>query len=1587
MKRTTITLLILAISVTSNVFSEVILDGTMNPDFKGALPLDNDTIEIKAAYGKISDHNLYHSFSKFSINTNEIASFTGPDHINNIISRVTGMEPSIIDGTLRSEISGANLYLLNPAGIVFGENAVLDIQGSFHISTADYLVMQNSDRFDILASEPMLSTSAPETFGFLDDNLAQPIEKIEINGSYLELYEGQTMSIIGGDIEISNSTLVVYEGRINIFGVQSAGEITLLDSGIDSTENIKRGNITISDFSSIDVSTWVTSSSGDLFIFGNEFSLKESSLFALTDLPGNKGVTYIDVNQMEVSDSSEIASSAYDGLAGDIIIKANNVLFDNGSSIVSRSENTGRAGDISMNVSDSLTFNNTSIIFSDTAGSGNAGNIEIDATNIYFTNGSGIGNQTSGTGNGGTISLHAKQSIQFMGTDNYGDSSDITTYSNGSGNAGDVIIDGSHILFQDGSRIYASAENVGNGGNIWINYKAVDDEFIKINTENAILELSGVNPHGETLDGFNTCISSQSEKTGKAGNIFINTTKLSIKDGAYVSNTTSGSGESGEIRIYSDDLFVKGKASVIHPDNYLLSQLEFEEQSDVSKKKEISGIYSRAESQDFSEKPGGKIIITGGNIFLSEKGTITTSSTGKRDAGDIDIDVNVITMDSESTIASESLAENDGGAAGRISVKANDAITIRDNSHISTDAQSSGGGKINIKAEDTLYLLNSSITTNVKDGTGHGGDISIDIGLAALNHSQISANAIDGDGGAVFIVAEHFIKSSDSRIEATSERGNEGTVKIDAPDIDISKDLTVMPSNFLDASQWMKTSCGLRSSENISRLIVKGKDAVPTKPDDLHASPAITLKDLHLKQPDIADILTKVDDYSQKGDFLSAANTLYNAENKLNKQSTDYLITMTYLVQTLQSLGFHNKALKLANKALPVAEKSQSSAERILFYNTYGDLRLSLNELPDAINYLKVALKHAKATKDPTMMATVMNNIANVVVVDGDVETGIQIYDNALALLRQSNKKVLKAKIYLNLAFVISMLGTYEEAIAAFNDAFDFIQTLSDNHEKAFAYISLSQTGLMIDQFFPDKKSQSKICYGLLESAQGIGEALKDLKVISMASGYAAKILEKVGQYEKALEKTRYAIFTADQKKYKEIAYKWYWQAGRLFKKMRKKTQAINSYKQSISVLSSIREELFNGIRLKTDIFEIDVKPVYLGLAGIYLEQADIESNPQVKEEKILLARDVMESLKNAELADYFEDECVASKHKIETNKLTRTPEGVALLYPIALPDRLTVLITLPDAIKHYNVDIRYNELNKLVRSYRKYIQVRSSNQFLGVSQKIYQLLIHPVEKDLIAANIHTLLVAPDGVLRLVPFASLHDKKKFLIEKYAIVTIPSINMTDTTVSHYNKEEAETLVVGLSDAVQDFSALPSINEELRDINKIMNGKKIYKNTEYTISNVQNEFKTNDYNIVHFATHGVFGGTGKNSFLLTYESQLDMNKLEDLMSLGKYRNHQVDMLTLSACQTALGNERAALGLAGVAVKAGVKSAVATLWYVDDQATSLAIRELYRQLKKDNMTKAKALQNAQRMLLNKRQYWHPIYWAPFLLIGNWS
>ena len=137
----------------------------------------------------------------------------------------------------------------------------------------------------------------------------------------------------------------------------------------------------------------------------------------------------------------------------------------------------------------------------------------------------------------------------------------------------------------------------------------------------------------------------------------------------------------------------------------------------------------------------------------------------------------------------------------------------------------------------------------------------------------------------------------------------------------------------------------------------------------------------------------------------------------------------------------------------------------------------------------------------------------------------------------------------------------------------------------------------------------------------------------------------------------------------------------------------------------------------------------------------------------------------------------------------------------------------------------------------------------------------------------------------------------------------------------------------------------------------------------------------------ATHGVFGSNADNTFLLLYDDKLNMNRLSTLIDSGKIDKNRMDLLTLSACQTGMGDERAAMGLAGVAVKAGVRSVLATLWFVDDEATSLVIREFYRQLKTGgDISKATALQNAQKMLLSQKNFYHPAYWGPFLILGSW-
>jgi filamentous hemagglutinin family protein len=209
-------ILIIALLGNTISYAEIITDGSLG----AALSLSSPDYLIGSELGQQYGGNLFHSFRQFNLSRGESATFSGPSSVTNIINRVTGGESSTIDGMIRSDIPNANLYLLNPAGILFGENAELNITGSFYISTADYLRFSDGGRFYATNPENSLLTVAPvEAFGFL--NAAAPIS---VEGSHLAVPNNHSLSLIGGDINIKNSELFAADGFINLASVASKGE-------------------------------------------------------------------------------------------------------------------------------------------------------------------------------------------------------------------------------------------------------------------------------------------------------------------------------------------------------------------------------------------------------------------------------------------------------------------------------------------------------------------------------------------------------------------------------------------------------------------------------------------------------------------------------------------------------------------------------------------------------------------------------------------------------------------------------------------------------------------------------------------------------------------------------------------------------------------------------------------------------------------------------------------------------------------------------------------------------------------------------------------------------------------------------------------------------------------------------------------------------------------------------------------------------------------------------------------------------------------------------------------------------------------
>ncbi len=310
-------------------------------------------------------------------------------------------------------------------------------------------------------------------------------------------------------------------------------------------------------------------------------------------------------------------------------------------------------------------------------------------------------------------------------------------------------------------------------------------------------------------------------------------------------------------------------------------------------------------------------------------------------------------------------------------------------------------------------------------------------------------------------------------------------------------------------------------------------------------------------------------------------------------------------------------------------------------------------------------------------------------------------------------------------------------------------------------------------------------------------------------------------------------------------------------------------------------------------------------------------------------------------------------------------------------------MLSTPEGLKRFTAQVDAETLTKEVRAFRQRLEKRTTHQYLPHAQKIYGWVIGPLEAELKRQNIDTLVIIPDGPLRTIPMAALYDGKQFLGVRYALATTPGLRLTDPRP--IERQNVRLMINGLTESVQGFPGLPYVAEEVKTINDMYGGT-VLQNKDFIVPKMQKALTEKTYSIVHIASHGQFSSNIDKTFILTYDSKLSMDALENFLGLAKFREDAVELLTLSACQTAAGDDRAALGLAGVAVKAGARSALATLWTVNDPASALLVSEFYRGLQDPSVSKAKALQQAQLKLIQDPRYRHPGYWSPFLLIGNW-
>ncbi len=634
---------------------------------------------------------------------------------------------------------------------------------------------------------------------------------------------------------------------------------------------------------------------------------------------------------------------------------------------------------------------------------------------------------------------------------------------------------------------------------------------------------------------------------------------------------------------------------------------------------------------------------------------------------------------------------------------------------------------------------------------------------------------------------------------------------------------------------------------------------------------------------------------------------------------------------------------------------------------------LASGDAASARSLIGKCVDEARASGSDARLAAAFNELGLVETWSGRDAEAIAAFSRSAGLARAAGEQALAARASLNAADASRRKGDATAAREAVDRALALVPAVPDSADKSML---LSGAAARMGAPYPARRQ------AILEEALRHADAAGNLRLRSQALGLLAEQALQAGRGEAALDATRKAIFAAQAARAPDLLFRWEWQAARLAEARGDTVAALAHYRRAHASLGAFRDDLLVELRLARESYRDAIGPAFTGYADLLLRTADGERDPAARRERLLEARAAVEQMKAVELEDYFQDECVA-RLQSRVRSLEALAPRTAVIYPVILPGRLDLLVSAGDEIEKVSVPVSAQALEARTRALRRLLEKRATHEYRPHAQQLYGWLVRPLEPFLAARAIDTLVVVPDGALRGIPFAALHDGTDFLVHRYAIATAPALSLVESGGSLAGRR---ALLAGLTEPVQDFPGLPQVRQELEDVGLLFESRRL-DNAAFRVPAVREAMDATPYSVVHIASHGEFGADPRRTFLLTWDGRMTMDQLERMVKSGRLRDEPVELLTLSACRTAAGDDRAALGLAGVAVKAGARSALATLWYVNDDASSLLVTQFYRALSAGEPGKAHALRIAQEWLRADARYRHPGYWAPFLLIGDWK